>query len=143
MTFLTFHIFVVIYTLRQNVNISRHFIYNVVCTANYPIITRSDGFSSDVRLVNWSVSALLPTANVIIFTFLYIITNSFSHAPSSPDLVTFLLLNVENTLVSSEPTLKMVRVWLLTEEKSLTPRYITLEELYKTSGVEYYQVSCK
>lgn len=35
---------------------------------------------------------------------------------------------------------KMVRAWLLSEEKGLTSKYITLEELYKTSGVEYYQV---
>jgi len=56
----------------------------------------------------------------------------------------FYCFNVHNNaLVLSEPTLKMVRVWLLTEERSLTPRYITLEELYKTSGVEYYQVSCE
>ncbi|XP_066251982.1 acireductone dioxygenase-like [Euwallacea similis] len=34
----------------------------------------------------------------------------------------------------------MVRAWLLSEEKNLTPKYVTLEELYKTSGVEYYQI---
>ncbi|CAG9769129.1 unnamed protein product [Ceutorhynchus assimilis] len=34
----------------------------------------------------------------------------------------------------------MVRAWLLSEEKALTPKFVTLEELYKTSGVEYYQI---
>ncbi|XP_050312747.1 acireductone dioxygenase-like [Anthonomus grandis grandis] len=34
----------------------------------------------------------------------------------------------------------MVRAWLLSEEKTLVPKFITLEELYKTSGVEYYQI---
>ncbi|KAF7272868.1 hypothetical protein GWI33_014381 [Rhynchophorus ferrugineus] len=34
----------------------------------------------------------------------------------------------------------MVRAWLLSEEKVLTPKYISLDELYKTSGVEYYQI---
>ncbi|XP_030748928.1 1,2-dihydroxy-3-keto-5-methylthiopentene dioxygenase-like [Sitophilus oryzae] len=34
----------------------------------------------------------------------------------------------------------MVRAWLLSEEKILVPKFISLEELYKTSGIEYYQI---
>ncbi|ENN81817.1 hypothetical protein HUJ04_010361 [Dendroctonus ponderosae] len=34
----------------------------------------------------------------------------------------------------------MLRAWLLSEEKGLTSKYITLEELYRTSWVEYYQI---
>ncbi|KAL1506434.1 hypothetical protein ABEB36_005805 [Hypothenemus hampei] len=37
----------------------------------------------------------------------------------------------------------MVRAWILTDEKRLTPKYITLEEVYKNSGVEYYQIDVK
>ncbi|XP_060524268.1 acireductone dioxygenase-like [Cylas formicarius] len=34
----------------------------------------------------------------------------------------------------------MVRAWLVQEEKGLETKFVPLEELYKTSGVEYYQV---
>lgn len=44
--------------------------------------------------------------------------------------------------------LKMVRAWYMDEEVAfprkehhrIPPQFVTLEELYKTSGVEYFQV---